>query len=758
MDLDEFQKIFEFEIRTKLARRATTTNEQIRLLYNSFRFYDFESSSIIDKNNWIKGIQKTGLCGFNINDLSDLFSKYDINNTGFINYRNFTYYIYGKEELLPLSKSFIEDNMKYLLLENKNRIKSPLIEFKPPGLYDRNFEIMLDNEKRYNKINDRIKELRKEEEEKNSFNNIKKFPDNDNNTLSIQNYSLYYKNDLKYNKYIKLLKSKININNGITYYTLMKELKYHQNQSNKTINLNSLYYVLRNIGIGFRYYDLIELFKYLDSSKTNEIKSDNLLELLRGDINERRKKLIENVFNMNEKEKKGKIKLNELKNLYNCKMHPDVYTGFKQEIEVFKEFCFTFDIFCNFYDIYEYINCDEFIKYYKGISAAIGDDNYFDDILNGVWNKNIISNKNIEKIISNNLSLNKNYNDLYKKELYENQINKTNDYVLNKRYVNNLNSNKFIYNNESNNLLPINEEEKNNYKILPYTPMPKETQLSSEKITPYYTPVKTHFNKGLRMFRSLRHSPITNEYIMNKENSKQNYKELNPYDTYYILKRDILNILSEIKQHIISRGYKGIFNFQKLFFLYDKEKSGKINYIKFIELCEIYNINIGRKKLKELFDFYDKEKIGLIKYDELIQDLIKDISIYRAIIIKGIYNNFWKDKYGNISINDIRKQFKASEHPFVKKGLKTEQEIYFEFIECLNIYKNYRSIIYNQDNIDSINYEGFLNYFKEVSLSIKDDKLFEDILINCFDDITFKNNRYKNNKIGINNGKQIING
>ena len=91
MDLDEFQKIFEFEIRTKLARRATTTNEQIRLLYNSFRFYDFESSSIIDKNNWIKGIQKTGLCGFNINDLSDLFSKYDINNTGFINYRNFTY-------------------------------------------------------------------------------------------------------------------------------------------------------------------------------------------------------------------------------------------------------------------------------------------------------------------------------------------------------------------------------------------------------------------------------------------------------------------------------------------------------------------------------------------------------------------------------------------------------------------------------------------------------------------------------------------
>ena len=143
--MDEFQKIFEFEIRTKLSRRCRTKNEEIRLLYNSFRFYDFGSSSIIDKSSWIKGIQKTGLCGFNISDLSDLFSRYDKNNTGFINYRNFTFYIYGKEELLPLSKEYIDDNLNKLLENNKSKITTPLVEFKPPGLYDRSFELMLDN-------------------------------------------------------------------------------------------------------------------------------------------------------------------------------------------------------------------------------------------------------------------------------------------------------------------------------------------------------------------------------------------------------------------------------------------------------------------------------------------------------------------------------------------------------------------------------------------------------------------------------------
>ena len=63
--MDEFQRIFEFEIRTKLSRRCQTKNEEIRQLYNSFHFYDFGSSSLIDKKGWIKGIQKIGLCEFN---------------------------------------------------------------------------------------------------------------------------------------------------------------------------------------------------------------------------------------------------------------------------------------------------------------------------------------------------------------------------------------------------------------------------------------------------------------------------------------------------------------------------------------------------------------------------------------------------------------------------------------------------------------------------------------------------------------------
>ena len=135
IDLMELQQIFEYELKRKLAQKCITKNEELRFLLNSFKFYDYHSSLIIDKNKWIKGVLKTGLCGFNINDLSDVFDKYDINKTGFINYKNFCYYIYGNEKQIPIPKDYINNNEQIINYQKSNRVKSTFNEFKPPCLY-----------------------------------------------------------------------------------------------------------------------------------------------------------------------------------------------------------------------------------------------------------------------------------------------------------------------------------------------------------------------------------------------------------------------------------------------------------------------------------------------------------------------------------------------------------------------------------------------------------------------------------------------
>jgi Ca2+-binding EF-hand superfamily protein len=312
-------------------------------------------------------------------------------------------------------------------------------------------------------------------------------------------------------------------------------------------------------------------------------------------------------------------------------MHPDVYVGFRKKEEVFKEFCYTFDIFCNFYEIYEYITCEQFMEYYKGISASIIDDNYFDDVINGVWNIN-----NVEKpikrnfFINNTIDINNNYNDTYRKELIHNEINSANNYKLNKRYVNNRENNRLIYSHiNPRNLFKIEEEEKqiNNYSLR--TPIPKVNMKNFESIETLHSPIKTPLlNNHIKKIRNLRYNASTNQILSDRENSKQNFFESNYQNNYLNI-----NILEDFKEIIKSRGQKGIFNLQKLLCLYDKEKTGQISYIKFIELCEIFNINFERKKLKAIFDIYDKEKIGIILYDKLIQGLIKNISIDRVMLI-----------------------------------------------------------------------------------------------------------------------------
>ena len=101
---NEFCQIFEIELRRKLSERAKSTIDEIRLLLNSFKFYDLDYIGIIDKIQWVRGILKAGLTGFSENDLLSIFLYYDPNNSGFIDYKNFANYLYEREQLNPLPK------------------------------------------------------------------------------------------------------------------------------------------------------------------------------------------------------------------------------------------------------------------------------------------------------------------------------------------------------------------------------------------------------------------------------------------------------------------------------------------------------------------------------------------------------------------------------------------------------------------------------------------------------------------------------
>ena len=759
MDILELKGIFEYELKRKLAQRSRSPIEELRKLISALKFYDFSNSMVLDKDQFIRGVLRTGLCGFNISDLAKVFDLYDPNKTGYINYLNFSRYLYGKEELIPIAgnKEIDDTNVKSDIDKSK---------FVPPGLYERNIDLndiennsdIKINKTNLNEINNNNIDLQNKPKRvnyhmtksqsqimpqtKKDFQIEKEQPkgkeNNDINQQETKNIN-YFKN------LVNILRSKINTNNGITYYSFAHHLKSNEDKSTKTTSLETLISTLELLQININTDDVINFFACLDYEQTGKVLTEEILRIILGEISENRKIAIITKFSEMDKDKTGYLPIKFLKNVFNAKFHPDCFLKQKPENEVFDEFMFTFEVFCFLKNISpeKNISYRDFVEYYTPISSSIQDDNYFNDILLGSWN---IDEEKHNKKITNEINMN-NPN--------ANQLN------------NEISNNNMINQNNQNNNIQI--EQRNNFQIS-QNQNPNANQIFKNS---YYTPP---FSPDKKLGK-IRYNPITNEFTTSPKYQQRNIN-LNPnIDTinnnaFYNIKNNNNNVntintqelpsIKKLRNLLANRGMKSIFIIQRMLYIYDKNQSGEIPFEKLCDIFEIYNINIAREEIFEFFEFLDKEHKGLIKYNDLIMILINNVNENRIILIQNLFDKIRKGKE-YILLNDIKKYFNPDKYPDVLEQKKTSDEIAFDFIDSLEIFKEYNINLKNESIINGImTYNDFENYFKEISLSINDDKIFDYIINFCWEvDDRLNNygnkNGYQNDNIRIRTGQQIIN-
>ena len=196
--MEDLQQIFEYELKRKLSQRAKISSDEMKILVNVFRFFDLNYTGIINKNQWIQGILRTGLTGFSVNDLDSLFSLYDKNNSGQIDYKNFCGFLYGREQLNPLSnneQSLImqqDDSINNIIKNTNQNENNQENESESMNINNNNLN-RHHNLSKNNKINLQINEKNL------NYNDI------NNSSQRRQNISLYnninnQKNDINYNE------------------------------------------------------------------------------------------------------------------------------------------------------------------------------------------------------------------------------------------------------------------------------------------------------------------------------------------------------------------------------------------------------------------------------------------------------------------------------------------------------------------------------------------------------------------------------
>ena len=757
-NLNELKEIFEYELKTKLSEKAKTSISEQKTLLNCFKYYDINNEGFADESRWINSILRTGITGFSHNDLEKLYKSYVSNPSDSINYQNFCDYIFGRENVGKISYANIRNNkMKNDMRDNGCFVRN---NFQNIDLnkYNRNY---LNKNREYENVSN-----------KNQGNNYELLIENLKEKINTNNGMTYYTliknlkaNEEKLSQTVSLDELSISLQQlhlNISSNDIYELFNYLDSEKIGRISTSDILNLITEPINEKRKIYLVKVFKSIDSDKKGEISINKL----------------KNIFNA-----KNHPDVSD-----NIRNEDEIYNQFCYTLDIF----IRFNNILNYS-----INLEQFIDYYSGISPSIKEDEEFQKILEKVWDVdkkqkekkkfyNIIYKNNYENYPEDSeMGINSlffgeshterpkyDYNYDYLDEFYKS----SQDINIRNKYNKNLNKN--------NNNIKNHLRSKTNVDLVQDTLERKAilnfNTLNNNKITNskrYFGQESDNIkeNNGKRIFKKKRYNPITDEFIqennsfntghnivndlikkdqIKKENEILIKEEINPeIEEYNTKNKKIYNFNtfnSKIKENeslvkfrklLVSLGTKSIFRFQKMLSIYDRDNSGFISFENFYTIFQSNYIDIPLVDIKSIFGLFDnnnnEKQINSaseykIKYDLLLKSIIGNISIKRRALIQKVFDSFSRDKNGKILISDMKNRFNPSRHPDVLKGSKTENKILGEFLDFLEIFREYYNNLHGGYTFN-MGFQEFLEFYSEISLSIEDDKDFENLLINCWD-------------------------
>ena len=332
------------ELKNKLNQKCYGNTSEETVLIRAFKYFDLDNTGYSDIDTFLKTVKKIGITSLNDEEIYEIFSLFDTDKKGEIDYREFVSELFGNKSLSKKKKSAqieMEESAP------KSEIKS-------------------------------VMEVKKE--------NLKA-----NNPEEILN----------------LMREKLNQRGVQGICSIARNFRIIDENNSQTIDFYEFKQVCNMYNFGLDDNQLKIIFTNFDIENTGEIDYDEFIRTIRGEMNEFRQSLVQKVFDKLDTKKTGEISFKELNNNYNVRNHPDVLSGKINEEEALKEFMDTFQETYNYLcgtETNNIITIEEFMEYYENVSMTIDEDEYFEYLLNNTWDlgldvkyKNEIEQQNIKE-------------------------------------------------------------------------------------------------------------------------------------------------------------------------------------------------------------------------------------------------------------------------------------------------------------------------------------------------------------------------
>jgi Ca2+-binding EF-hand superfamily protein len=195
--------------------------------------------------------------------------------------------------------------------------------------------------------------------------------------------------------------------------------------------------------------------------------------------------------------------------------------------------------------------------------------------------------------------------------------------------------------------------------------------------------------------------------------------------------KEVKALLKAFQEKILTRGARGLIGLQRLFKIIDDDNSKDLNRTEFSKAVKDFRLDFSTPEANKLFDYFDEDHSGSIDYDEFLRTIRGEMSDKRINLIKQAFKKFDRTGDGVVTIDDLRGVYSAKQHPDVKSGKKTEDDILFEFLDTFEQYHAIRHDDPKQRNKE-VTLEEFIDYYRNVSCSIDSDEYFELMIKNAW--------------------------
>jgi len=189
------------------------------------------------------------------------------------------------------------------------------------------------------------------------------------------------------------------------------------------------------------------------------------------------------------------------------------------------------------------------------------------------------------------------------------------------------------------------------------------------------------------------------------------------------------SMVQMFRARLAARGARGILGMQRIFKIMDDNRNGTLEISEFWKaLCD-FRVALNPDECKLLFDRFDRNGDGSIDYDELLRTVTGDMNNFRKVLVKKAFVKIDKNGNGLIEVDDIKATYNAKQHPDVKSGKKTEDEILSEFLDTFELHHTMK----NPSARDrKVNFEEFVEYYNNVGSCIDNDQYFELMMTNAW--------------------------